>query len=109
MKNRQKVIEILKAGVSDKLQQELNYFLEVDREYDYDLADALTDAEDFVYESGERGLRQEIRKVLIEAGCYVLAPVNTVAIGKDDRFCYKGDKYNFPHGGGMEWWLDADE
>lgn len=109
MKNRKRLVEILKAGVSDKLQSELDYFLEEEREYAYDLADALNDADNFTCENGERALQKEIRGILIEAGCYVLAPVNNTELGKDQRFQHSGKKYDFPHGGGMEGWLDGDQ
>jgi len=104
MGNREKVIAAIKKANNKELNQELGYFIDFDSVDD--LADALNWAEDFADGHDDRRMQKVIRKILIEAGCYVYAPENTTALGCDSRFQVDGKKYDFPHDGGWEDWIN---
>ena len=92
MSNRKKVIDLINQSNDKALKDELEYFLELDREYDYDLADALDDAYTFAEESNDRKLVKAIRLILISAGFYIEAPEKT-DVGRDTRCTVNKIKY----------------
>lgn len=92
MSNRATVQQLIMDSASDELLSELNYHTEIDREWAYDLADALDDAYTFAEENDERRLLKEIRLILIKAGFYIEAPEKT-DVGRDTRFTLNKVKY----------------
>jgi len=71
MSNRKIVIDLVRKSQVKMLNDELNFFMEEEREYKYDLADALDDVYSFAEENNERGLMKTIRLILIESGYYI--------------------------------------
>ena len=90
--NRDTVIQLINQSSDSELKSELEYHLEIDREDDYDLADALDDAQTFAEDNDERKMLKAIRLILIEAGFYVEAPEKT-DVGRDTRFTVNNIKY----------------
>lgn len=112
MTNRQKLIERLKAGVSEYLQEELEHFMDVDdREYEYDLADAFFDAESRAENLRNRKVITECRKIMIEMGAYIpmtQSDIESTAVSSGTAWCFKlnGIPYRliWSYCGGEKFW-----
>lgn len=102
MNNRQNIINIIKAKACQDLMSELNYHMQNEHEYAYDLADALNDAEAFAENNRDFSILKKTRAIIIEAGGYVEAPTKN-DIGRDTRFIFKKKKYDWPHAGWSIW------
>ncbi len=105
MSNRQNVIDAIHKFNNKALNNEIAYFMDEEREYAYDEADALSDALDIAEFSNDRKIIKAARTVLINAGGFVPEPVKT-DIGRDTRFTLDGVKYSWQHEGGWETWLE---
>lgn len=101
--NRDKVIKLISESQHKNLLDELDYFMEIEREDKYDQADALNDAYDFALENNERTLIKEIRLILIEADYYVKRPVKPTSC-RDFRITVNKTKYDCVSG--WEEWIN---
>jgi len=90
--NRERVMAVILAFDDKEVKRELNYYCEVDREYEYDLVDALDDAYTFAENNSDRKMLKKLRTIMVTAGAYVHAPVNHTH-GGDFRFQHNGLKY----------------
>ena len=102
--HRERVIKLVALSTNIKLTNELNYFMEEERAYRYDLADALNDAYDLAEENNDRGLIKVIRIILIEAGYYVKQPVKPTSC-RDFRVTVNKVKYDCISG--WDGWINA--
>ncbi len=105
MSNRKNVIKAIHDVNDKKLNDEIAYLTEEDREYSYDEADALNDALDIAECNDDRSIIKPARIVLIKAGGFQPEPVKN-DFGRDTRFTLDGVKYSWPHEGGWETWIN---
>lgn len=97
MKNRDKVLNRLQ-DVSKGMESELQYYLEIEREGEYDKADAFYDLWEQVemYKSEERKLWTEIKDIVVDVGFCVPYDESMIIVtthGKPWDFMHKGQKY----------------
>ena len=92
MKNRQLMLKAIEGIINQALIDELEYFLDVEHEYDYDIVDALDDAHDFAENNNDRKLLKVIRGLLIDVRFFTLSPTNNCT--RDVRFTYNKEKYD---------------
>ena len=98
MTNREKLRARLQQGVSRDLQNELNHWMEIDRdppeegEQPYDVADAFLDVENLSdTEKAYVEYRAECRRILIDVGYYRIMPQKEI----DDTIVTSGTKWAF--------------
>jgi hypothetical protein len=70
MTNRERVTAAIEQHATQRLRDELDYFMDGDREYDYDMADALSDVLDYAEREKDRAMARTAIDVLIAAGYY---------------------------------------
>lgn len=105
MSNRQNVIKAIRDVNNKKLNHEIEYMMDEEREYAYDEADALSDVLDIAECNNDRSIIKLSRIVLIKAGGFVPEPVKN-DIGRDSRFTLNSIKYCWPREGGLESWIN---
>jgi hypothetical protein len=95
MTNRERVIAEIEKTASDWLHQELDYYMDGDREYDYDLADALDDAYNYALREKDRKMAKEITNILISVGYLTPRTKEVVMIlGRDNSPIRNGVRYD---------------
>jgi hypothetical protein len=70
MTNRKRVTAAIEQHATQRLRNELDYYMDGDREYAYDIADALSDALDYAEREKDRAMARNAIDVLIAAGYY---------------------------------------
>jgi len=107
MNNREKTLAAINQYADKDVMDELEYYMDIDHEDEsYDMADAINDAYDSAEYNNDRKLISKYREILISVGAYVAEPEKSET-GRDTRFTHKGTKYNWPHAGGWETWINA--
>lgn len=97
MDNREKLLKRLE-DVSDLMNDELEYYIQIERDYDYDRVNAFMDLWDAVeqYKKSERKLWSEIKDIVTDVGIYEEYNENMMVItsgGKPWEFIHEGQKY----------------
>jgi len=94
MTNASKLITLIKEENNLELNNEIEYHMILDRDYEYDAADGFDDTHTFAEENKERGLLKVCRSILIKAGLCYKEPEKT-DVGRDTRFTLDGEKYQY--------------
>jgi hypothetical protein len=94
MTNRERVEAAIEQHATQRLRDELDYFLDGDRDYDYDICDALDDALGFAEREKDRAVERNAIDVLIAAGYYEPRDCATVTSGRDRSPTRGGVKYD---------------
>lgn len=89
MKHAQKLTEILNGKVSDNLRSELDYFMDLEHEDEYNICDAFDDAVEIL------GVTKEIKQIYIAIGYAVTVDITkVVSNGKPYWFKLDGKHYD---------------
>lgn len=95
MTNRQKVIAAVKTKATQRLRDEIGYYLDTYSDTPgYDEADALNDALNFAEANYDRAMTRACTDVLIAAGLYRPRRGEVVIMGRDRSPVRGGVKYD---------------
>jgi hypothetical protein len=85
MTNRQRIIDAIERKASQRLRDELAYFLDVLEESGEprDIATAFDDARSFAESNGEQAISRECVNLMIEVGYYQPRTETAVILGRD--------------------------
>ena len=98
MANREIIISLIKKSSDKLLNDEISYYMDVEHEYKYDEADALSDVYDFAEDNNERKLIKVIRLIFIEAGYLKERTEHHQFLGRDCGVTVNKIKYDFESG-----------
>lgn len=105
--NRSNLIRLIKNLAETKVINELKGLIESysGSSTRYDLADAFDDYYQQIENANRRKMMKELRAILIIAGAYTKVTSNEI-IG-NYTFTQNGEKYEWPHAGGWNAWLNS--